>query len=91
MQTTGIYIPNDELEAVTAGKKRMFFWGWATYHDIFPRTPARLSEFCFIVSGATWTKPDNSDSTADITIGTPSCPTHNCYDEECKDYQTRTR
>lgn len=80
-----------DLELVGDGKKHLFFWGWSTYSDIFTGTSKRLSEFCTEIDGVTWTKPDHSDATVDISTVSPPCPTHNCYDEGCEDYSRRVR
>lgn len=86
-----IYISQQDWEDVVAGRKHLFFWGWATYHDIFKGTPERLSEFCTDVSSAVWATPDHTATNAQVNMVTPTCPTHNCYDEECTDYGTRTK
>jgi hypothetical protein len=88
-QLTPIAISMEDLEAVGAGKKHLFFWGWTTYRDIFSGTPVRLSEFCTDITGITWAKADHTDAMGDINTSNPPCPTHNCYDEDCEDYSRR--
>lgn len=85
------FVGLEDLDNVTDGKTHMFFWGWAIYHDGFPDTPLRLSEFCADITGITWTKTPHSDPTTDLTVQNPPCETHNCYDEACDDYGLRTR
>lgn len=86
-----VYISQQDWEDVTAGRKHIFFWGWVTYYDIFKKTPERLSEFCTDVTSAVWATADHTGPTALVNLVTPPCPTHNCYDENCTDYSTRTR
>jgi hypothetical protein len=88
---TPIQISSEDLEKVAEGKKHLFVWGWTTYRDIFTGTPKRLSEFCTEVVSITWTKPDHTDAASDINTVNPPCPTHNCYDEDCVDYSSRTK
>ncbi|MGB8579807.1 MAG: hypothetical protein WCD47_03235 [Candidatus Sulfotelmatobacter sp.] len=90
IQTSPDPISLADLEDVQNGKKHMFFWGWAVYHDQFSPA-ARLSEYCFDVEGATWTKPDHTDFTGDMQIINSPCGTHFCFNEECEDYKTRTK
>ena len=90
-QTIPINVSTEDLEMVAQGKARLFFWGWASYRDIFAATPPRLSEFCTQILTVTWSKPDHSDPSADIITSSPPCPTHNCYDEDCEDYRRRPR
>jgi hypothetical protein len=90
IQMPPAFISTEDVESVQDGKKHMFFWGWAVYHDVFSST-ARLSEYCFDVQGATWTKADHNDATGDLSLATPPCGVHFCFNEECEDYQSRTK
>lgn len=90
-QLTPVYLSTADLEAVSEGKKHLFFWGWTTYRDIFSGTPRHLSEFCTDVTSAIWTLPDHTSLAADLKTIQPPCPVHNCYDEDCEDYSTRTK
>jgi hypothetical protein len=44
----GPFVPREELNAMRDGKKKIYFYGWAEYRDIFfPKTPVRRTEYCF--------------------------------------------
>ena len=88
-QMKPISIPLQELEMIGEGKRHLFFWGWATYYDIFPGTPQHLTEFCTQIDSLMWSKADHTDATLEISTSSPPCPTHNCYDEDCEDYHRR--
>lgn len=90
IQMTPTFVSLEDFEDVQQGRKHMFFWGWAVYHDVFSDA-ARLSEYCFDVQGANWTKPDHTDPTGDVTLSNPPCGVHFCFNEECEDYKTRTK
>jgi hypothetical protein len=86
-----VYLSTEELEMIADGKKHLFFWGWVTYRDIFTGTPERLSEFCTDITSATWSASNHTNPNVDIKTENPPCPVHNCYDEECEDYGSRTK
>jgi hypothetical protein len=58
----------------------LFFWGWATYNDIFPKTPQHISMFCI----------ELTEVRGQLTPGTgyqflwSLCGHHNCVDDECR-------
>jgi hypothetical protein len=79
-----------DLESALAGRAHVFAWGWVVYHDIFPDTPTRLTEYCIDVLNPRWSKSDHSESSGDVMVDTPPCKVHNCYDDECPDYKKRT-
>lgn len=91
IQMRPVFVSTADLEAVQEGKKHLFFWGYTLYHDIFPGTPARLTEFCTEMDAVAWTLDNHSDPTGDLNFVNPPCPTHNCYDEQCEDYSVRTK
>jgi hypothetical protein len=90
IQVQPSFISLKDFEDVAQERTHMFMWGWATYKDVFSNTP-RLSEYCFDVQGANWTKPNHADPTTDMTIINPPCGVHFCFNEECEDYSTRTK
>ena len=90
-QMKPVYLSVEELEMVAQNKKHLFFWGWVTYRDIFSSTPERLSEFCTDIASATWTAANHNDPNVDFKTDNPPCPIHNCYDQQCEDYSTRTK
>ena len=71
----------------TGKAKRIYFYGWATYRDIFKDTPTHLTEFCrYLMVFAV--KPQS----ADVAIAQSEwgyCPHHNCTDEDCTDYKEK--
>jgi hypothetical protein len=58
---------------------------------MFPGSPVHLTEFCTDITSVSFSKADHSDLTGDVNFGTPPCPTHNCYDDECDDYAVRIK
>lgn len=92
LQLQPVPLSNGDMESLADNKTHVFYWGWATYHDIFPGTPVRLTEWCYSFNNPIWSKPDHTDTTTDVTsVNTPTCSTHNCYDEDCADYKERTK
>ena len=81
----------DSFREVRDGKSHLFLWGWTTYRDIFPKDPKRLTEFCVEITNVTSTKVDMSDPAGDISWQSIECREHNCYDDDCTDYDLRTR
>ena len=83
-------IPITVFNEVAAHRQRLFVWGWTTYRDVFWRTPTRLSEFCTEISNVTGGLSDPATANS-INWQTNACRTHNCYDEDCVDYQGKTK
>jgi hypothetical protein len=79
-----------DAEEVAAGRKHMFVWGWTVYHDGFSKTPTRLTEFCTDFTQVNWTSPDHTSPQSVVMALSPPCEKHNCYDEDCPDYKTKT-
>jgi hypothetical protein len=86
-----IKIPiNDIRVARDNPQYRLSVWGWIVYNDAFPDDPPRLTEFCrrmfhsFISPGK-----DVADATGNMNWDWIACPNHNCYDEDCPDYDVR--
>lgn len=80
-----------DLKDVAEGKKHLFFWGWAIYDDGIPGTPRRLTEFCNDVTSLQFSNPDMSSLSTRVEANWPPCPVHNCYDEQCNDYNEITK
>ena len=77
-----VSIPFSLEEDLADGKIHLYMWGWARYRDTFLDTKPHITKYCWEVwihrvSGAR-PGPDVLQS------GTTYCPTHNCYDDECK-------
>ena len=77
-------IPQETVKMAFKIPIRIRIWGWVRYQDVFKGTPWHLDEYCYFVrfSG----KPE-----ADLPEGAnyDNCPTHNCSDGQCKDYDPR--
>ncbi len=43
-------ISNVDIQKVRVGKLKLYFYGWATYYDVFENTPLHRTEFCFEAS-----------------------------------------
>jgi hypothetical protein len=72
--------------------RRIFFWGWVIYNDVFPQTPVRLTEFCeevngIAVMGSSVTNPNPLIPKMRPNLNLKECNQHNCTDEYCSDYQ----
>lgn len=67
--------------------RRLFFWGWVGYRDVFPNTKIHAAEFCqqlidmYFIKGAPGT-------TGNYRYTWSACPSQqrNCVDEYCDDY-----
>lgn len=49
-----------DVEAVIAGNKKLFLWGWAEYDDTFKDTPRHRVEYCFDIRIAGEAKTDKN-------------------------------
>jgi len=82
VSTGPLIIRPEVIAGLKEGKLHLFFWGWAAYSDIFQNSKAHLTEFCY----------ELTVSYGDVTTGEGIrflyvlCPSHNCADEDCKDY-----
>src|ERR1700728_1208351 len=88
-QSIPVPISLADLESVKSGTEHAYAWGWTAYYDIFPGTPMRLSEYCTELDNPVWTKKVHTDAAGDMRFDTPTCPVHNCYDENCSDYRAK--
>ena len=85
-----VSIPLDDILTVVQQKQRLYMWGWVTYRDIFPETPLRLMEFCREIINVTIDGPSPADPRSNFRWGNSVCSVpHNCYDEDCADYEER--
>ena len=72
----------------------LYTWGWVYYRDIFsPRTQPHIEEFCYHVVGINYLTGSlnvraDQHAIGDVSFAYESCHTHNCDDEQCKDYET---
>ena len=86
---TTLNVPIDYFESASKRQARLFVYGWFTYRDIFTDTPPRLAEFCDEIINVKSNLP-MSDPNSKVTWDLSLCRTHNCYDDQCKDYTDRT-
>jgi hypothetical protein len=63
-----------------------FFWGWMVYRDIFPKTKAHVTEFCYRVMEIN----KRQGGKEEYRFNADACKSHNCVDEFCEDYATVT-
>jgi hypothetical protein len=84
-------IPMTVFIGIQQGTQHLYFWGWTTYDDIFPHSIRHLTEFCGEITQVVSSLPDITDPKSQFRIGSHSCPTHNCYDEDCPDYTERIK
>ena len=88
--TQELRLPIQDLIDAMTRSRHLYFWGWVGYRDVFPGTPARLTEFCVELVGITATAADLTAPSTDFRWTMIPCPIpHNCYDENCDDYQNR--
>ena len=87
-QTTIYYattiFPTDVIHQAELGLQHIYFYGWATYNDVFPKTPKRVTKFCFElhVSGD-WSAIGTMIGTQSSLCMANSKTLHNCSDEDC--------
>lgn len=48
--TPGFFVSISEVQHVSAKTKKLYFWGWIDYDDVFDDTPRHRTEFCFDVT-----------------------------------------
>ena len=83
-------IPIAVIEQFLGHQQHIYFWGWTRYKDVFERTPTHLTEFCYeltnVEGNVTSTNPNES-----VRVTFSNCPTHNCYEKGCADYDARIK
>ena len=68
-------ISHQEIQNVNDRHIHWYFCGRATYNDIFDRSKAHTTEFCWAITRINW---QSMGQTAGETVGR-----HNCSDEDC--------
>lgn len=83
--TTRWSLTAEDLIAVREGKKFLYFWGVATYHDVFDGTPERMTKFSIQVLGFRGDPSKKWDDRANIVeiIHNNAPSRHNCADGDC--------
>jgi hypothetical protein len=75
-------IPIATLTGVQQGTHHVYFWGRATYRDVFSNTPMHITRFCWKLFGVV----GNPVAPAgDFSVQFATHSEHNCADEECRD------
>ena len=73
-----------DLVEVQEGRKHLFVWGVAKYHDVFPGTAEHVTKFCVHarrITGDPLQAFDKDNNIVDIVFA--SYRRHNCADEDC--------
>jgi hypothetical protein len=79
-------IPWGAIQSVMDRRHHLYVWGWVLYTDIFAGSRRRLTEFCHEVAFSRL--PNTSPELINFNA-IPCERQHNCYDEDCPDYQER--
>src|SRR5438128_4030899 len=45
----GTVITAQDILDAQAGRRFIYFWGWAKYFDVFPGTPEHMTHFCWLI------------------------------------------
>jgi hypothetical protein len=80
-------ITAEDIEALQAGRKFLYVWGWAKYYDAFEDTPEHITKFCWIIEiiGNPRTfVPHSNDYTKQLEFRYSMLQFGNCSDEECE-------
>lgn len=81
-------ITASELDLMIAKKLHVYCYGWNAYRDVFyPDTKTHLTEFCTEFG---FTNPVQYADGHPVVLAIP-CKVHNCADEDCADYQEKTK
>ena len=81
-------VPLVSLSKIKKGEYHLYFWGWASYRDIFEDSKAHLTKFCYELTEVSEDILKGKKGKFNFSI----CSTHNCIDKNCPDYdQTEER
>jgi len=80
---TSITFAPDLIMKVNTRQEHIYFWGWATYRDVFSKTPMHVTKFCQELTGF-GDNPFAPIAVGPIPITLSNCNHNNCADEECK-------
>jgi hypothetical protein len=72
----------EAIEAVRQHKGHLYFYGWTTYNDTFPKTPQHVTKFCYelVEFGA---DPFTTKNLPGEQTWFNAWKHHNCADSEC--------
>jgi hypothetical protein len=76
-----LQVSSEIIQAIQQGKVHLYFYGWATYRDVFSGTPEHVTKFCFEMKRFYHDAfvPGGTTQMAFLDM----CPRHNCADEDC--------
>jgi hypothetical protein len=78
--------PQDILD-MQAGRKILYFWGWAKYRDVFPNTPDHITRFCWMIVSTgtplTFVSGQVSGQPNALNFASIHHTEGNCADDEC--------
>jgi hypothetical protein len=83
--TVPVSLPVEAIAKVSNGSGRVYFWGWAAYHDSLRDTRLHVTEFCRELTKV-YGDVANGDG---LQFQFTSCILHNCLDASCPDYATQ--
>jgi hypothetical protein len=69
----------------SADQTFIYFWGSATYHDMFEPKQTRITQFCMELTTISETGFDLTDPKTNVSFDYGACKKHNCYDEACEE------
>jgi hypothetical protein len=75
--TPGIFVSIADVDKVKVKAKRLFFWGWVDYNDVFEDTPRHRTEFCYDVTA------DAFEDRGKIFLRFPAHGRYNGADGDC--------
>ncbi len=90
-----VRVPLDAINAAHTGRYQLYFWGAYVYRDVFDWDPPRVTEFCYYIPELLTFQYGRqveingklSEPNIQLHWQNAICREHNCYDEQCKDYE----
>ena len=80
-------ITTQDILEIQEGRKFLYLWGWARYHDVFPNTPQHITRFCWMVTpngNPMEFVPYSQEREKQLIFQSIHHREGNCADEECK-------
>jgi hypothetical protein len=74
-----IVISPKDLLSVQHHTGHIYFWGWARYNDVFPKTARHVTRFCYELTDVI----GDVFQSQTVNIQTSACSFGNCADGEC--------
>jgi hypothetical protein len=63
----------------------IYFWGWAKYQDVFPRSANHITKFCYELIGFLG-NPFSAGPSESVYPRFNNCTANNCADDECENH-----